>query len=65
MIPRSLFEEFKDKRIRIYVKNLPEPHCIHSGKIKTVTEHIIILHDKEHDTLIYLPIEEISLIKTT
>ena len=65
MIPKSLFEELKGKRIRIYMKNLPEPHCIHSGKIERITEHLIVLHDEEHNTLIYLPLDEISLIKTT
>ena len=65
MIPRNIFEELKDKYIRIVVKHLPESQCIQSGKIKMVTEHLILLHDEEHDTLSYIPLEEISLIKTT
>lgn len=64
MIPRSLFEELKDKRIRIFVKDLPDPHCVQTGKIETVTEHLIVLYDEKHDIHIYLPIEEISLIRT-
>jgi len=65
MIPRNIFEELKDKRIRIIVKNLPESQCIHLGKIKMVTEHLVVLHDEEHNVLSYIPLEEISLIKTT
>jgi hypothetical protein len=65
MIPRTIFEELKDKRIRIFVKHLPESQCIHTGKIKMVTEHLVVLHDEEHNILSYIPLEEISLIKTT
>ncbi len=64
MIPRSTFEGLKGKKLRIYVKGLPDPHCIHLGKIETVTEHLIIFKDEEHDKLIYVPIENIILIKT-
>ncbi|MFX0058342.1 MAG: DUF6897 domain-containing protein [Candidatus Hodarchaeota archaeon] len=65
MIPRSLFEELRGKTIRIYVKDLPTPHSVHSGKIEAITEHIIILRDEDHNILIYIPIDQISLIKTT
>ena len=65
MIPRTIFEELKEKPIRIYVKHLPESQCVQSGKIKMVTEHLVVLHDEEHNILSYIPLEEISLIKTT
>ena len=65
IIPRNIFEELKEKYIRICVKNVPESQCIQSGKIKMVTEHLIVLHDEEHNILSYIPLEEISLIKTT
>jgi hypothetical protein len=65
MIPRSLFEELKNKTIRIYLKNLPKTHCVHSGKIEAVTEHIVILLDEDHDTVMYIPIDQITLVKTT
>jgi hypothetical protein len=65
MIPRTIFEELKEKRIRIYVKHLPESQCIQSGKIEMITEHLVVLHDEERNVLSYIPIEEISLIKTT
>ncbi|MFX1392799.1 MAG: hypothetical protein ACFFAH_04410 [Promethearchaeota archaeon] len=64
MIPRSTLEELKGQTIRIYLKDLAEPHCVQLGKIKTVTEHIIIFEDEEHDTLMYVPIENIILIRT-
>jgi len=65
MIPRSFFEELKGKTIRIYVKDLPTPHSVHSGKIETVTEHLVILRDKDHNILIYIPLDQICLVKTT
>ena len=65
MIPRSLFEELKGKTIRIYVKDLPSSHSVHSGKIETVTEHLVILRDEDHNILMYIPIDQVSLIKTT
>jgi len=65
MIPRTIFEELKDKHIRIFVKHVPESQCIQSGKIKMLTEHLVVLHDEEHNILSYIPLEEISLIKTT
>ena len=65
MIPRSTFEDLKGKRIRLYIKDLPDPHCIQIGRIEAVTEHHIIFIDEEHDNLIYIPIENIVLIKTT
>jgi len=64
MIPKSTFETLKGKKVRIFVKDLPDPHCIHLGKIEEVTEHLIIFSDKEHNTLLYVPIESIALIKT-
>jgi len=64
MIPRATLEELKGHTVRIYLKDLAEPHCVQLGKIETVTEHIIIFKDEEHDTLMYVPIENIILIKT-
>ncbi len=64
MIPRKIFEELKGVQVRLYIKDLPDPHCIQLGKIEAVTEHIVIFKDEEHDTLIYIPIENIVLIKT-
>ena len=64
MIPRSTFEALKGQMIRVYVKSLPEPHCIQVGKIEEVTEHLIIFKDKDHNVLIYIPIENIVLFKT-
>ena len=60
----STLEELKGQTIRIFVKDLADPHCVHLGKIETITEHIIIFNDEDHDTLIYVPIENIILIKT-
>ena len=65
MIHRTVFDELKDQRIRVYVKDLPEPHCVQSGKIDNLTEHTLTLKDEEHNILIYIPLENISLVKTT
>ena len=64
MIPRSTLEDLKGQKIRIYIKDLADPHCVQLGKIETITEHIIIFRDEDHDNLIYVPIEKIILIKT-
>ena len=64
MIPRSTFEELKGKKLRLYIKDLPDPHCIQLGKIEAVTEHLIIFNDEEHKNLIYIPLENVVLIKT-
>ena len=47
MISKSLLEELKQKDIRVYVMNVPENYCIHSGKIVMVTEYVIKLYNEE------------------
>ncbi len=63
MIPWSIFEELKGELVRLYIKDLPEPHCILLGKVEEIREHIIVFKDVDHDQLIYVPIKKIILIK--
>ena len=63
MIPWSIFEELKGELVRLYIKDLPEPHCIILGKVEEIREHIIVFKDEDHDQLIYVPIKKIILIK--
>jgi len=65
MIPRSTLEKLKGGKIRFFIKDLPDPHCIQCGRIEEVTEHLVLIKDEDHDQLIYIPIEKIVLIKTT
>ena len=65
MIPKTRLEELKDKLIRVYIKGLNEPHCIQTGRIKTIGEHVLILEDETHKQEIYVPLDNIAMIKTT
>jgi len=65
MIPRTVFEKLRGEKIRFFVKDLPDPHCIQYGRIEDVTEHLVLIKDEDHDQLVYIPIEKIVLIKTT
>jgi len=65
MIPRSTLEKLKGEKLRFFITDLPDPHCVQCGRIQDVTENIIIIKDEDHDQLIYLPLEKIVLFKTT
>jgi len=63
MIPWSIFEELKGELVRLYIKDLPDPHCVLLGKVEEIRETIIVFKDEDHDQLIYVPIKNIILIK--
>jgi hypothetical protein len=64
MFPRKTLDDLKGKELEIFIKNLPSPYCIQIGKIKVVTEHVVILDDTEwKDRLITIPIESIVMVK--
>lgn len=63
MIPHSTLTELIGKQVRIYIKGLPDPHCMQQGIIENVTEHLLLLNDKQHTDMLYIPIENISFIK--
>ena len=63
MIPKHRLEEIKGETIRVYIKDVPEAYCVHLGKIEAVGEHIIIFKDTMHNSIMYIPIDGIALIK--
>jgi hypothetical protein len=65
MIPHSVFEELKGELVRLYISDLPDPHCILLGKIEEIRQDIVLFKDEDHDQLIYIPIKKIILIKKT
>ena len=65
MIPWSILDELKGDLVRLYIRDLPDPHCILHGKIEEVREHIVLFKDEEHQQLIYIPVKKIVLIKKT
>lgn len=64
MITRATLEELKDQNIKVYVKDLPEQHCVHSGKLILVTEHMVKLYDEEHEVYAFIPIDQIALVRS-
>ncbi|MFX1442050.1 MAG: hypothetical protein ACFFHV_01440 [Promethearchaeota archaeon] len=63
MIPKHRLEEIKGEEVRVYIKDLPEAYCVQLGKIQSVGEHIIIFKDIKHNSIMYIPIDSIALIK--
>jgi len=63
MIPKHRLEEIKGKAIRVYIKDLPEAYCVHLGIIESVGEHVIIFKDTKHNSVMYIPIDSIALIR--
>lgn len=64
MIPKHRLEELKGESIRIFIKDLPELHCVQIGKIETVGEHVVVIKDRDHGNLIFIPLENIAYLKT-
>ena len=63
MIPWSILEKLKGELIRLYISDLPDPHCVLFGKIEEVGEHIVLFKDEDHEQLIYIPVKKIIMIK--
>ena len=63
MIPRKKLEELKGIEVKIYLADLPDPHCVQKGIIESVTEHVLTLNDEAHTDIIYIPVEKIVFLK--